>query len=1313
MDLHGLMKNNDPVDVFLQRVKESRDKLEAVDVHISDEEILHVVLKGLPTEFHSIRSAIRTRNDPISFNELRVLLSAEESSLKTNVDAPKDPPLMAMLSTGNRFPPNHNPPQFNNSSNRGRGRNNNGRVGHLALDCYHRMDYSYQGRHPPAKLVALASSNNLLNSAPNQNTSVSPWHNQNTPPWAHQNPPWAQQNPSSWQPLSTNQAPSTTTWVSDTGATDHFTPDLTNLNNPMDYPGSDQVSIGNGTGLPITHIGHSQLKASSHIFNLRKILRVPCMKTNLLSVNKFCCDNACSFYFDANKFSIQDIFSGRTLYKGSSKDGLYPILGLSSSQRHSTPCHSSTPPNSAFLGTKGTKSVWHSRLGHPQDCVLHSVLNKQPWLSVNTAKFSSDCCTHCVQGKLHQFPFPSSSFTATAPLELVHSDVWGPAPVTSINGTRFYVSFVDHFTRFTWLFPIKHKSQVLATFQHFTATMENILNTRIKVLRTDCGGEYTNSAFESFCSTRGILHQFSCPHTPQQNGVAERKHRHIVETALTLISESSLPLQYWPYAFSTAIYLINRMPTPNLKFTSPWQLLFHTNPDYSFLKTFGCLCFPLLRPYNKHKLEPRSSPCVFLGYALNAKGYLCLNLQTHKLLISRHVAFHENSFPFKSQTSPSSCSTPSNTWLSSVLYFHPCTAPSILGPPPSLPPLSGSTPLSSSLPDVSAQTEPPSPLLHTTSSPHISCPVPSCSVPSGPILPPINSHPMQTRGKSGISKRKLLLHTKTLNPLETEPPSYKVASKYPEWQSAMLDEYTALQRQQTWSLVPPPSNHNIVGCKWVYKIKRKPDGSVARYKARLVAKGYHQQAGLDYDETFSPVVKPATVRLILSIAAQFRWSLRQLDVSNAFLHRLLKEDVYMVQPQGFVDSSRPHHVCKLQKSLYGLKQAPRAWFERFTSQLLVLGFTASTADPSLFIYRSSSTVIFLLVYVDDIIITGNSPSALSSLVQQLATSFELKDLGPLTYFLGLEVDYSATGFFVHQHKYASDLLQKYNMWDCKPCSTPCCTSVKLTKQIGTPLPDATTFRSLVGALQYLTFTRPDLAYTVNSLCQFMHAPTDIHLSAAKRVLRYIRGSLHLGLTFSPGSLQLHAYSDADWAGDPDTRRSTTGYIVFMGTNPLTWVSKKQSTVSRSSTEAEYRALASCAAEVSWLRMVLHDLGISLWSPPTLWCDNVSALALASNPVFHARTKHIEVDYHFIRDRVVRKDLQVRFINSGDQLADILTKGLALGPFSKLCGKLLFASRRISLRGHDKIHEKAPDPSSHDKDGKYTWPSVIGSLTAST
>ena len=230
----------------------------------------------------------------------------------------------------------------------------------------------------------------------------------------------------------------------------------------------------------------------------------------------------------------------------------------------------------------------------------------------------------------------------------------------------------------------------------------------------------------------------------------------------------------------------------------------------------------------------------------------------------------------------------------------------------------------------------------------------------------------------------------------------------------MQAEFDALQRQNTWSLVSPPFEHNVIGCRWVYKLKRSSDGSIARYKARLVAKGFHQQAGLDFDETFSPVVKPPTVRIVLSLAAQNRWPLRQLDISNAFLHGYLKEDVYMVQPSGFVNSASPHHVCKLHKSLYGLKQAPRAWFERFTSHLLTIGFTASTADPSLFVFRTGSTFLYLLLYVDDIILTGNDPIAITSLITALASTFELKDLGPLRYFLGLQIDYGRDFLFVHQ-----------------------------------------------------------------------------------------------------------------------------------------------------------------------------------------------------------------------------------------------------------------------------------------------------------
>uniref|UniRef100_A0A2N9EK04 Reverse transcriptase Ty1/copia-type domain-containing protein n=1 Tax=Fagus sylvatica TaxID=28930 RepID=A0A2N9EK04_FAGSY len=505
---------------------------------------------------------------------------------------------------------------------------------------------------------------------------------------------------------------------------------------------------------------------------------------------------------------------------------------------------------------------------------------------------------------------------------------------------------------------------------------------------------------------------------------------------------------------------------------------------------------------------------------------------------------------------------------------------------------------------------------------------------------------MTTRSKSGISKKKVFSTATTLDYLQTEPPNYTIASKIPEWRVAMASEFEALQQQHTWSLVPPSPSQNIVGCRWVYKIKRATDGSVSRYKARLVAKGFHQQAGVDYAETFSPVVKPPTVRIILSLAAQNRWNLRQLDVSNAFLHGFLKETVYMAQPTGFIDVDQSSHVCHLHKSLYGLKQAPRAWFERFTSHLLTLGFTAFVADASLFVLKQGSVIVYLLLYVDDIIITGSDSTVVSTIISQLSTTFEVKDLGPLRYFLGLQIDYKKAGFFVHQSKYITDLLTKFKMSDCKAASTPIATSPVLSTSCSDSLADPTPYRSLV----------------------------------AKRILRYLKGSLDKGVLFQPGPLTLTAFTDADWAGDPVDRRSTSGITVFLGNNPITWLSKKQHTVSRSSTEAEYRSLATGAAELAWLRQVICDLGLYLASAPIMWCDNTSALALASNPVFHGRTKHIEVDYHFIRERVVRGDICLQFISTNDQVADIFTKALPTPRFQRLCSKLLVCSTDHMFEG---------------------------------
>ena len=387
----------------------------------------------------------------------------------------------------------------------------------------------------------------------------------------------------------------------------------------------------------------------------------------------------------------------------------------------------------------------------------------------------------------------------------------------------------------------------------------------------------------------------------------------------------------------------------------------------------------------------------------------------------------------------------------------------------------------------------------------------------------------------------------------------------------------------------------------------------------------------------------------------------------------------MQQPPRYVDAQFPHHVCQLHKSLYGLKQALRAWFDRFTSQLLHLGFVASVADSSLFIFHSHQTIIYLLLYVDDIIITGNSTSQVDHLVTALNSVFELKDLGDLSYFLGIQILPTRFGLTLCQSKYASDVLHRFSMENSKPTKTPSCPNSRLTPFDGTALPDPSEYRSMVGALQYLTFTRPDLSFSVHQLCQFMQHPTTSHLEAAKRVLRYVRGTLHFGIHFAPGPLTFSAFFDADQVDDPTDRKSITGLLVFLGSSPISWSLKKQPTVSRSSTEAEYHALASTAVELAWLRTLFHELRLFLPHIPILWCDNNSTIALASNPVFHSRTKHIEVDYHYVRACALRRDLGVKFISGHDNFVDIFTKPLPGPSFLLLRGKLL-ANSTSSLRG---------------------------------
>ncbi|GJR70993.1 ribonuclease H-like domain-containing protein [Tanacetum coccineum] len=429
---------------------------------------------------------------------------------------------------------------------------------------------------------------------------------------------------------------------------------------------------------------------------------------------------------------------------------------------------------------------------------------------------------------------------------------------------------------------------------------------------------------------------------------------------------------------------------------------------------------------------------------------------------------------------------------------------------------------------------------------------------------------MVTRFCVGTNRptERLNLHVSSVSPL---PKSYRDAFNDPNWQNAMRDEYTALIKNKTWTLVPRPPDTNIVRCMWLFRHKHLADGTLSRYKARLVANGSKQVEGVDVDETFSPVVKPGTIRAVLSLAASRHWPIHQLNVKNAFLHGDLSETIYMHQPPGFWDSAHPD---------YGIDTA------------------------------------YLLLYVDDIVLIASSEGLLHQIIGSLHQEFAMTDLGPLNYFLGISVTRDSSG---------------------RP---PVDTESKLGID-GDPVSDPTLYRSLAGSLQYLTFTRPDISYAVQQVCLHMHDPREPHLSALKRILRYVQGTLNYGLQlFSSSTTYLVAYSDADWAGCPKTRRSTSGYCVFLGNNLLSWSAKRQPTLSRSSAEADYRGVANAVAETCWLRNLLRELHTPLSSATLVYCDNVSVVYLSSNPVQHQRTKHIEIDIHFVRDLVVAGQVRV-------------------------------------------------------------------------
>uniref|UniRef100_A0A2N9F645 Integrase catalytic domain-containing protein n=1 Tax=Fagus sylvatica TaxID=28930 RepID=A0A2N9F645_FAGSY len=645
-----------------------------------------------------------------------------------------------------------------------------------------------------------------------------------------------------------------------------------------------------------------------------------------------------------------------------------------------------------------------------------------------------------------------------------------------------------------------------------------------------------DSAFQQFLKSRGIIHQTSCVRTPQQNGIAERKNGPILAIARALMLQMNVPKLFWADAVLTAAYLLNRMPSRILKGKSPFEIFFPGKNPFSVPpRVFGCVSFVHNHSPNRDKLDPCAHKCIFLGYSCTQKGYWYYSPSLRKHFVSAEVTFFEDI----SYYSPKGRQLQESMLSAPVIPTHDVP----LVPPP--PPVEFSLPF-----PPSTSTSEDSPLPQSTSDLDL-----LIAIRKGKRT--CTEYPISNCVSFDYLSSSFKTFSLSLSSLV--PKSYRKALSHPGWRKAMEEEMHALELNHTWDLIPKPAGTSIVGCHWVFTVKQNLDSTVDRLKARLVAKGFTQTYGLDYTETFSLVAKLNSIHIIISLAANLDWPLHQLDVKNAFLHGDLTETVYMTQPPGF--ESKGECVCHLKKSIYGLKQSPRAWFDKFSKTMVSHGMTRSQADHSVFFKKTRTGIVILVVYVDDIVITGSDKEGIQILINHLSSSFLTKDL-------------------------------------------------------------------------------------VSIVSQFMTNPRVPHMNAVIRILKYLKNAPGRGLFYR-----------------------SSGHLRIEGGNLVTWRSKKQSVVARSSAEAEYRAMAHTTCELTWLRTVLQEFGLLTQGPTPLYCDNQAAIHIASNPVFHERTKYIEVDCHFVRSKVESKDIITPFVPSGSQLADIFTKALPKNAIDSICSKL--------------------------------------------
>ncbi|GKA22209.1 putative RNA-directed DNA polymerase [Tanacetum coccineum] len=1013
-----------------------------------------------------------------------------------------------------------------------------------------------------------------------------------------------------------NLANDDSSWILDSGATCHVATrkDYYSSYTPGDF---GVVRMGNTRLSRIAGIGDICLKFDTGMeLVLHNVKHVTNMRLNIISTGVL----------------------GEDGYHNSSGNGLWKVtLGslIVARGKRESKLYMTHPKISKSIvnvvDNDDMTELWHKRLGHMSEKGM-SILSKKNVLSgvhdINLKK-----CSHCLAGKQTRLAFKSRSpFRMENILDLVHSNVCGP---------------------------MKTKDQVLDVFKQFHALVERQTWKKLKCIRTDNGGEYI-SPFDAYCREHGIQHQKTPLKTPQLNCLGERMNRTLVERVRCLISHAGLPASFWGEALNTAVHVINLTPCVPLHFDVPDRVWSGKDVSYRHLRVFGCKASVHIPKDERSKLDVKGKPCVFLGYGQDEFRYRLYDPVQKKLVHSRDVVFEED-LTLKDVEKAERETIPQHN--DDLIDLDP------------VPPKHFDSQFGDDIQndeehdeeqgadDVDAQEQP-----NLDEDVHPELPVPDMP-PFLPLRRSTRDHHPSTRYSA---------HEYVLLTDGGEPECYAEAMEdehKKEWFEAMEDEMNSLHENNTFELVKLPKGKRALKNKWVYKLKTEEHTSRPRYKARLVVKGFSQKRGIDFDEIFSPVVKMGSIRVVLGLAASLDLEVEQMDVKTAFLHGDLDKEIYMEQPEGFQVKGKEGYVCRLQKSLYGLKQAPRQWYKKFESVIGKQGYRKTSSDHCVFFQKfGDDDFIILLLYVDDMLIVGKNIGRIAQLKRDLSKSFSMKDLGPAKQIIGIRIfrDRGAKKLHISQEQYIEKVLCRFNMDKAKVVSSPLTTNFKLTdkdcpsSKKNIEKMDRVPYASAVGSLMYaMVCTRPDLAHAVGVVSRFLSNPGKKHWEAVKWIFRYLRGTSKLGITFGNGKPMLVGFTDSDMAGNKDNMKSTSGYLMTFAGGAVSWQSRLQKCVALSTTEAEYMAATEACKELLWLKRFLQELGFKQQRYAVL-CDNQSAIHLAKNSMFHKRTKHIDIRYHWIRDAIEDGMFELNKVHTDDNASDMLTKAVAREKLKVCC-----------------------------------------------